>query len=201
MTVRVHSLDKIATSPFKTVVRPAPVTAGWWYRVAKRGGDLVVSVALLLLLAPVALLSAAALWVAAPGRPLGIGARAVGMGGVPFTMYRFGTEGRGLVGVAAERLCLDELPQLWNVLLGEMSLVGPRPPLEAEWSGFRMWQRRKLSVKPGLTGLWQVMGRSHIRDLDELVELDLEYVQRWSPWLDVQIAVVTPAALLASVLR
>ena len=93
------------------------------------------------------------------------------------------------------RFSLDELPQLWNVLRGEMSLVGPRPPLEREVAGYDLWHRRRLSMKPGITGLWQVRARRE-PDFDRWVAADLEYIDRWSLWLDLQIMVRTiPAAL------
>src|SRR5437773_7852858 len=79
---------------------------------------------------------------------------------------------------------LDELPQLWSVLKGDMSLVGPRPPLQTEYAQFTEWQKGKLAVTPGMTCLWQVSGRNDIREFDEWVRLDLEYIGRWSLWLD-----------------
>jgi exopolysaccharide biosynthesis polyprenyl glycosylphosphotransferase len=99
------------------------------------------------------------------------------------------------VGRRLRRLSLDELPQLWNVLRGDMSLVGPRPPLASEVSGYDLWHRRRLSMKPGITGLWQVRAR-HEPEFDKWVEDDLEYIDRWSLWLDLQILARTiPAAL------
>jgi exopolysaccharide biosynthesis polyprenyl glycosylphosphotransferase len=89
---------------------------------------------------------------------------------------------------------LDELPQIWNVLLGEMSLVGPRPPLPREVDGYDLWHRRRLSMKPGITGLWQVQGRRE-ENFDRWVELDLAYIDRWSIWLDVKIMVRTIPAM------
>jgi exopolysaccharide biosynthesis polyprenyl glycosylphosphotransferase len=84
------------------------------------------------------------------------------------------------------RTSIDELPQLWNVLRGEMSLVGPRPPLPVEVQDYDVWHRRRLSMKPGMTGLWQVSAR-HEPDFDRWVERDLEYIDRWSLWLDLKI--------------
>jgi lipopolysaccharide/colanic/teichoic acid biosynthesis glycosyltransferase len=89
---------------------------------------------------------------------------------------------------------LDELPQLWNVLLGEMSIVGPRPPLASEVEGYDIWHRRRLSMKPGITGLWQVNGR-HEPDFDRWVETDLEYIDGWSFWLDLRIMARTIPAM------
>jgi lipopolysaccharide/colanic/teichoic acid biosynthesis glycosyltransferase len=93
---------------------------------------------------------------------------------------------------------LDELPQLWNVLRGEMSLVGPRPPTPREAGTYTPEQARRLSVRPGLTGLWQVSGRSSIPDFHHWVELDLEYLDRWSLWLDIKILVKTLPAVLSA---
>jgi exopolysaccharide biosynthesis polyprenyl glycosylphosphotransferase len=99
------------------------------------------------------------------------------------------------VGHRLRRWSLDELPQLWNVLRGDMSLVGPRPPLVSEVSSYDLWHRRRLSMKPGITGLWQVRAR-HEPEFDRWVQDDLEYIDRWSLWLDLQILFRTiPVAL------
>jgi lipopolysaccharide/colanic/teichoic acid biosynthesis glycosyltransferase len=99
------------------------------------------------------------------------------------------------VGRWLRRTSLDELPQLWNVLRGEMSLVGPRPPLVSEVQGYDVWHRRRLSMKPGMTGLWQVRARTE-RDFDRWVETDLEYIDSWSLWLDLRIILRTIPAVL-----
>jgi lipopolysaccharide/colanic/teichoic acid biosynthesis glycosyltransferase len=100
------------------------------------------------------------------------------------------------VGRFLRRSSLDELPQLWNVLRGEMSLVGPRPAIPYELAAYQIWHRRRvLQVKPGITGLWQVNGRSRVK-FDEMVRLDLRYAETWSPWLDVKILLRTPRAVL-----
>lgn len=94
------------------------------------------------------------------------------------------------------RSSLDELPQLLNVLRGEMSLVGPRPPILYEFECYQAWHRRRLlSVKPGITGMWQVEARSTIK-FDGMVRLDLQYARSWSPWLDLKILWRTPRAVL-----
>jgi len=91
---------------------------------------------------------------------------------------------------------LDELPQFFNVLKGDMSLVGPRPAIPYEVASYQTWHRRRvLDVKPGITGLWQVNGRNRI-EFDEMVRLDLEYAKSWSPWMDIKILIQTPRAVL-----
>jgi exopolysaccharide biosynthesis polyprenyl glycosylphosphotransferase len=94
------------------------------------------------------------------------------------------------VGRFLRKFSIDELPQLFNIIKGEMSLVGPRPPLPQEVSRFEPWQHRKLSVKPGLTCLWQVNGRNNI-DFEEWMKLDLQYIDNWSLWLDAKILAKT----------
>lgn len=102
------------------------------------------------------------------------------------------------IGRFIRRTSLDELPQFINVLKGEMSLVGPRPPIAYECQEYEIWHRRRvLEVKPGITGLWQIKGRSRVR-FDDMVRLDLQYVRTWSLWLDLQILLKTPAAVLWS---
>jgi lipopolysaccharide/colanic/teichoic acid biosynthesis glycosyltransferase len=99
------------------------------------------------------------------------------------------------VGGFLRKTSLDELPQFWNVLRGDMSLVGPRPPVPYEFEVYDIWHRRRvLEVKPGVTGLWQVSGRSRTR-FDEMVRLDLRYCRTWSIWLDLKILVATPKAV------
>ena len=100
------------------------------------------------------------------------------------------------VGRFMRRTSLDELPQFWNVFIGEMSLVGPRPPIPYELEAYDVWHRRRLlEVKPGITGLWQVRGRSSTT-FDEMVRLDLQYSRTWSPMLDIKILLDTPRAVL-----
>lgn len=101
------------------------------------------------------------------------------------------------VGRLLRKTSLDELPQLWNVLKGEMSLVGPRPPIPYEFEWYALWHRRRvLEAKPGITGLWQVTGRSRTT-FDEMVRLDLQYARQWSLWLDVKILVRTTKAVVS----
>ena len=94
------------------------------------------------------------------------------------------------VGAFLRRTCLDELPQLFNVLKGEMSLVGPRPPIPAEVEAYDPWHKKRLAVSPGITGLWQVSGRSELT-FDEMVLLDIYYIENWSPWMDLSILLQT----------
>lgn len=100
------------------------------------------------------------------------------------------------IGHVLRKTSLDELPQLWNVLTGDMSLVGPRPPLQYELEQYRSWHwRRVLEAKPGMTGLWQVEGRSRTT-FDEMVRLDLRYVRSRSLWTDIRILLATPRAVV-----
>ena len=92
-----------------------------------------------------------------------------------------------LLGRFLRKTSIDELPQFWNVIKGDMSIVGPRPPLPEEVIDYHGWHRRRLSMKPGITGLWQVSGRNEIADFNKWVELDLEYIDKWSLWLDLKI--------------
>jgi len=101
------------------------------------------------------------------------------------------------IGSFLRKTSLDELPQLWNVLRGDMSLVGPRPPLQYEVEQYQSWHRRRiLEAKPGLTGLWQVSGRSRTT-FDEMVRLDLRYARSYSVWTDIKILMATPRAVIS----
>ena len=100
------------------------------------------------------------------------------------------------IGQFMRKTSLDEVPQFWNVLRGDMSLVGPRPPIAYEFRAYNVWHRRRvLEIKPGITGLWQVEGRSRTR-FDDMVRLDLRYARSWSIWLDLRILLQTPAAVI-----
>jgi lipopolysaccharide/colanic/teichoic acid biosynthesis glycosyltransferase len=100
------------------------------------------------------------------------------------------------IGRFLRRSSLDELPQLLNVLKGEMSLVGPRPPIPQEVEHYEPWQRRRLAMKPGITCLWQISGRSEL-DFATWMELDLSYIDHWSLWLDLKILVLTMPAVFS----
>lgn len=100
------------------------------------------------------------------------------------------------VGAFLRKTSLDEIPQFFNVLKGEMSLVGPRPPVPYEVEAYDIWHRRRLlEAKPGITGLWQVCGRSRVK-FDDMVRLDLKYARTWSPWMDIKILARTPGAVV-----
>jgi lipopolysaccharide/colanic/teichoic acid biosynthesis glycosyltransferase len=101
------------------------------------------------------------------------------------------------VGRILRTTSLDELPQFLNVLLGDMSLVGPRPPVTYEYERYDLWHKQRLlGVKPGITGLWQVDGRSRVK-FEEMVRLDIRYARRWSLWLDIKILLQTPRAVVS----
>jgi exopolysaccharide biosynthesis polyprenyl glycosylphosphotransferase len=99
------------------------------------------------------------------------------------------------VGRLIRRYSLDELPQLFNVLLGDMSLVGPRPPVPSEVARYSWWQRRRISVRPGLTCLWQVKGRNKV-SFEEWMEMDLFYIDNWSLWMDIKLMMQTMPAVV-----
>ena len=103
------------------------------------------------------------------------------------------------IGEFIRKTSLDEFPQFWNVLIGDMSLVGTRPPTVDEWEKYEMHHRSRLAFKPGLTGMWQVSGRSNITDFEEVVRLDTEYIKKWSPGLDIMILFKTVAVVLGKV--
>ena len=191
--------------------------------VVKRAIDLALSLVLFLLTLPIQALAALAIRLSSPG-PIFFRQVRCGLNGRLFTLLKFRTmeakaEARLLeiahlnemtgpvfksardprltpVGQLLRRLSIDELPQLWNVIVGDMSLVGPRPPLPEEVSRYEPWQRRRLSMSPGLTCLWQVSGRSEV-DFDRWMELDLKYIDTWSPMLDVKILLKTVPAVLS----
>ena len=102
------------------------------------------------------------------------------------------------VGRVLRQFSIDELPQIFNVLKGEMSMVGPRPPLPYEVSLYRNWHLRRLDVMPGITGLWQVSGRN-LLSFEEMVRLDLQYIENWSVWLELKILLKTVWVVLRGV--
>jgi exopolysaccharide biosynthesis polyprenyl glycosylphosphotransferase len=190
--------------------------------VIKRLLDLALSSLALIVLLPVFAIVALAI-VALDGRPVFFRQTRLGLNGRPFSVVKFRTmvpdaEARlaeleehneikghafkmtddprlSRTGRFLRRTSIDELPQLWNVVRGEMSIVGPRPPLPREVAGYDLWHRRRLSMKPGITGLWQVAARGD-DDFDRWVALDLAYIDRWSVWLDLKIMVRTIPAMI-----
>jgi len=194
-----------------------------WNLAFKRASDLVVSLVGLILLSPLLLLISVAIKLDSPG-PILFKQVRVGKGGRRFVFYKFRSMRQGAeeerrqladrdevvgvtfkirddprctrVGKFLRRTSLDELPQLYNVLLGEMSLVGPRPALPSEVEQSQEWHRRRLEISPGITGLWQVSGRSQLT-FDEMCLLDIYYLENWSPLLDLKIALKTIPAVLA----
>lgn len=190
--------------------------------IIKRIFDAVVAFILLIILSPMILLIALAIRITS-GPPVLFRWQVVGRHGQPFTGYKFRTMVVGAdrikeellhlnemnggpvfkmkddpritpIGRLLRKYSLDELPQLWSVLKGDMSLVGPRPPLQSEFARFTEVQKQKLSVQPGMTSLWQVRGKP--RDFNEWVRLDLEYIDQWSLWLDFKILVQTALVVL-----
>jgi lipopolysaccharide/colanic/teichoic acid biosynthesis glycosyltransferase len=186
--------------------------------LCKRAIDIVGSAILMVLLSPLMVVLAALVKVTSRG-PVFYRWRVVGKDGRPFLGYKFRSmianadelksaladrnEMTGPVFKLAQdprvtpfgswmrRHSLDELPQFYSVLKGEMSLVGPRPPLVTEYAEFTEYQKQKLAVKPGLTCLWQVSGRNRVVDFDKWVRLDLEYIRNWSLLLDCKILLKT----------
>ena len=180
--------------------------------------DVIISTVLLVVLLPVFICLAILVKVTSKG-PAFFKWCVIGKDGKPFTGYKFRTmipnadylktdllgsnEMSGpvfkmtddpritKVGKYLRKYSLDELPQLWSVFKGDMSLVGPHPPLQSEWSHFEDWHKRKLSVTPGLTCLWQVNGRNKINKFDDWVKMDLEYIDNWNIWLDIKILLKT----------
>ncbi len=166
----------------------------------KRALDVIGSVTLLVLLSPLFLLIAALLKLNPPGVVFFTEGR-IGYRMKPFTLLKFRTLAGDPRGTSVVRILrrtnLDALPQLWNVLRGEMSLVGPRPPIAHGLEQYKPWHyRRVLEAKPGITGLWQVTGRKST-SFDEMVRLDLRYARQCSLWTDIKILCATPTALIS----
>jgi exopolysaccharide biosynthesis polyprenyl glycosylphosphotransferase len=215
------ALETFAQMPVAAV---STVRQSWVYLAAKRAEDVLVSATLLALLAPVLAAIAAAIKLTSPGGPVLFRWQVVGKNKKPFVGYKFRSMAPDAEERKAELLAknemdgpvfkmkrdprvtplgrwlrrwsLDELPQLWSVLKGDMSLVGPRPTFKEEADRFEFWQRRKLCVKPGITCLWQVNGRNHISSFEEWARMDLEYIKRASLWMDCKILLQTIPAVL-----
>jgi exopolysaccharide biosynthesis polyprenyl glycosylphosphotransferase len=204
------------------VFRTTPETS--WQIITKLLLDFFGALVLVIVTSPLMLAIALAVKFTSPG-PAFFRQQRSGLNGAPFEIFKFRTmtsnaeqlkhelaamnEMTGPVfkvtndpritpfGKWLRKWSLDELPQLFNVLRGEMSLVGPRPlPVDEVKRFSDLAHRRRLSVKPGLTCLWQVQGRNQISDFKEWVRLDLEYIDNWSIWLDLKILLLTPSAVL-----
>ncbi len=193
------------------------------YLLFKRGMDIAVSAVLLFLLSPLFLLIAILIKLSSPKESPFYPWKVVGMNKKPFLGYKFRTmvpnaqdlkpsliahnEMKGpafkmrndprvtAIGRILRKYSLDELPQLYSVLKGDMSLVGPRPPSQDEADRFEFWQRRKLSVRPGMTCLWQVSGRNKIANFSDWARLDLDYINTASFWVDVKVLLKTIPAV------
>ena len=195
-------------------------------KLLKRLGDLLISAIALILVSPIMIITAAAIKLDSKG-PVFFVQKRVGQNGRIFNIYKFrsmcadaelkkellmeSNEMSGSVmfkmkddprvtrvGRFIRRTSIDELPQLFNVIIGNMSLVGTRPPTIDEVEKYDRGQWRRISIKPGITGLWQVSGRSNIKDFDEVVKLDLRYIDNWSLMYDVKIMLKTILVLLGA---
>lgn len=203
--------------------RARSIPAYWFW--LKRATDIVLGAALCLAFSPVVLLAAAAVMIVSPGSPFFVQER-VGLGGRIFRMYKLRTMVSGahlmredvlhlneadgpvfkirndprlhLFGPLLRKLSIDEMPNFLNVVAGDMSIVGPRPPLPCEVEHYGAYARRRLSVKPGVTCLWQISGRSNI-SFEEWMVLDNEYVDTWDPFKDLLIILKTVPAVLKGI--
>jgi exopolysaccharide biosynthesis polyprenyl glycosylphosphotransferase len=222
MSLNRVDLDSLNGIPLIAVREP---TIRGWHHTLKRALDVAFAGVGLIVLSPVLLLIAVAIRLDSAG-PILFRQQRVGRDGRLFTCFKFRSMFDGAdalhaqlrpmsettgpifkmrddprltrVGRVLRRLSLDELPQLWNVFIGDMSLVGPRPPMPSEVLEYQAWHRRRLDVAPGLTGLWQVSGRSELT-FDEMVMLDLFYAENWSLGLDLKILLRTvPTVLLGT---
>ena len=197
-------------------------SAKQWQLFLKRAVDVIATITLLVVFIPIILATIIAIKLTSKGPILFKQVRS-GLNGRKFTLYKFRTMVVGAemkrrelekmnemdgpvfkirkdpritsVGRILRKLSIDEIPQLLNVLKGDMSIVGPRPPLPIEVDLYKMWQRRRLSLKPGLTCIWQVSGRNKIQ-FEKWMEMDLEYIDQWSLWLDFKILFKTVFVVL-----
>jgi lipopolysaccharide/colanic/teichoic acid biosynthesis glycosyltransferase len=213
---------ELTPAPWYGAARETIPAAQPWYPAVKRVLDVVAATMLLVCLLPLFLVVALLIKLDSRGSVFYRQQR-VGLGGRPFRMFKFRSMRHGAdrqlvhllpfnetdgllfklrcdprvtrVGRVLRRLSIDELPQLINVILGDMSLVGPRPPLQREVEKYNVWQHRRLDVLPGLTGLWQVSGRSDLA-FDDGISLDLQYVVQRSLLLDLIIIARTIPAIL-----
>ena len=186
-----------------------------WYWIGRRTQDVILSLAALVMLSPLMLVTAIAIVVDDLSDGPIFSQERIGRNGKPFKFYKFrsmcaNAEAKldGLleknemdgpvfkikddpritrVGKFIRKTSIDELPQLWNILKGDMSLVGTRPPTVDEWDKYDLHHRARLATKPGITGMWQVSGRSNITDFEDVVKLDRQYIAEWNFALDIKI--------------
>ena len=189
------------------------------YWIGRRTQDVILSSLALVALSPVMLATAIAIVVDDPSAGPVFSQERIGRNGKPFKFYKFRSmykdaeerkkelesqnEMNGFmfkmkddpritkVGKFIRKTSIDELPQFYNVLKGDMSLVGTRPPTVDEFRQYESHQKRRLSAKPGITGLWQVSGRNEIKDFEDVVKLDVQYIDNWSIGLDIKIILKT----------
>ena len=178
-----------------------------WQRVVKRSTDIVLSAMILFLLSPLMAVIAFLIHHEDGGKVIFRQSRMT-IGGRNFTIYKFRTMKEQIenlpqcsateddpritrVGRFIRKTSLDELPQFWNILKGDMSLVGTRPPTVDEYEQYQVQHKCRLSMTPGLTGMWQISGRSDIKDFDEVVRLDMAYIDNWTIWKDIRILLKT----------
>jgi exopolysaccharide biosynthesis polyprenyl glycosylphosphotransferase len=214
MTLSRMSVSEMAGIP---LIGVKEVRIGGIPFLIKRGVDVAFSLFVLVFAAPLMALIALSIKLDSPG-PVFFRQQRMGKGGQPFTLYKFRSMTLGAeeqkellrdlnqadgpifkiredprvtwVGRGLRRFSLDELPQFYNVLRGDMSLIGPRPPLPEEVAQYQSWHMRRLEIAPGITGLWQISGRSEL-PFDEMALLDIYYVEQWSPALDLKILLRT----------
>src|SRR5215213_9756228 len=212
---RKTEIDQIGVLPMIRLFRE-PLSNG--ASILKRSFDLIISALAIAVLFPLWLLIALLIKLDTKG-PVFYTQERVGMDGRLFLLYKFRTIVAGRaeanlgnenqptyklladpritrIGKFLRRTSLDEVPQVLNVLLGDMSIVGPRPPIPYEVEAYELWHRKRLDMKPGLTGLWQVSGRNRL-PFEEMVRLDLYYIENWSLLLDLEIILRTGLVMLA----
>lgn len=211
---------QVTDSALRTHSHPR-VVPQWWY-AAKRATDIVLGSVLLLLALPIIAIAALAIMIVDRGSPFYAQER-VGQNGRRFRMYKLRTMVHGAhamrddllhlnevegpvfkirndprlhaIGAFLRRTSIDELPNLVNVLLGDIALVGPRPPLPSEVEHYSPWARRRLTVPQGITCLWQINGRCHVT-FDYWMNLDNKYINTWTPWGDLAIVAKTVPAVI-----
>jgi len=214
--------DKAAVDGVVLSVPVAPRVVPQWWFAAKRATDVLLGSVFFLLALPIIAIAAVAIVLVDRGTPFYVQER-VGQNGRTFRMYKLRTMVRGAhamrddilhlnevqgplfkirndprlhaIGAFLRRTSIDELPNLLNVLVGDMSLVGPRPPLPTEVAHYTAFAHRRLTVPQGITGLWQIGGRSDVT-FEEWMRLDNRYIDTWSPWMDLAILAETIPAVI-----